>query len=421
MYNSLFKESLYIYAEKYNSRLLNAFRKFDASGKVEIMVCAGTHGFIPLMEMYPQAVRAQVKIAVDTYKRIFGHAPKGMWLPECGYYPGADDILKEFNIKFFIADSHAVLFAEPRPAFGVYSPYFCNSGTAIFARDNESSKAVWSSVEGYPGDYNYREFYRDIGYDLDYEYVKPCLNGDGTRMNTGIKYHRITGKTDHKDLYDPAWAKDAAAGHAGNFMFNREKQIEHLYKGLGGRKPIIVAPYDAELFGHWWFEGIDWLNFVIRKVCYDQQVFKLITPSGYLELYDKFQVVTPSFSSWGWKGYSEVWLEGSNDWIYPHLHMMVERMTELANTFRDASGGLEKALNHMSRELLLAQASDWPFMMKTDTFVSYASQRVKDHVDIFNKLYEMVTQNRIDTDWLEKRIKQYNIFPEADYKVYATA
>lgn len=416
MYNNLFKEALYIYAEKYHCRLLEAFRKLDASGKVEFMICAGTHGFLPLMEMYPQAVRSQVKIAVDTYKRVFGHAPRGIWLPECGYYPGLDSILKEFGLRFFIVDVHGVLFAEPRPRFGVYNPYYCKSGVAAFARDIESSKAVWSAIEGYPGDYNYREFYRDIGYDLDLDYVKPYLNGDG-RMNIGIKYHKITGRTDYKDLYDPDAARETASSHAANFMFNREKQIEHLYGKLG-RKPIIVAPYDAELYGHWWFEGIDWLNFVIRKVCYDQKVFKLITPMNYLKLYDKFQIINPSLSSWGWKGYSEVWLEGSNDWIYPHLHMMVERMTELANMFPDSKGDLKEALNHLARELLLAQSSDWPFMMKTNIFSQYACQRIKDHIDAFNRLYEMIKYNKLDLGWLKRRTDQYNLFKEIDYRVY---
>jgi 1,4-alpha-glucan branching enzyme len=419
MYNDLFKESLYIYADKYHGRLLEAFKRFDASGKVEIMVCAGTHCFLPNMEMYPQAVRGQVKIAVDTYKRIFGHRPKGMWLPECGYYPGLDAILNEFGIRFFIVDTHGVLFAEPRPRFGVYNPYYCKSGVSVFARDIETSKAVWSAIEGYPGDFNYREFYRDIGYDLDYEYIRPYLNGDGGRMNTGIKYHRITGRTNNKELYNPDIARDTASSHAGNFMFNRERQIEYLSAKLG-RKPIIVAPYDAELYGHWWFEGMDWLNFVIRKVCYDQNIFKLITPLGYLKLYDKFQVVTPSFSSWGWKGYSEVWLEGSNDWIYPHLHMMTERMSELANRFPHSNGDLKESLNHLARELLLAQASDWPFMMKTNIFSYYASQRVKDHIDIFNNLYAMIKENRIDMNLVRGRRAQYNLFPEVDYRVYRT-
>ncbi|MBN1405583.1 MAG: DUF1957 domain-containing protein [Candidatus Omnitrophica bacterium] len=418
MYNDLFKETLYIYKDKYNSRLLNAFKKFDSSGKVEIMVCVGTHPFLPNIEMYPQAVRAQVKVSTDTYSRIFGHKPRGVWLPECGYYPGLDKILHEYGIKYFIIETHGILFAEPRPRFGVYSPYLCKSGVAVFGRDSESSKAVWSAVEGYPGNNNYREFYRDIGFDLDHEYIKPHLNGDGTRMHTGIKYHRITGKTNYKEFYNPEVAKQTAASHAGNFMFNREKQIEYLHDKLG-RKPLIVAPYDAELYGHWWFEGIDWLNFVIRKVCYDQNVFKLITPPAYLKLYDKYQVIAPSFSSWGWKGYSEVWLEGSNDWIYPHIHMMIERATEIANKFyKNNDEKLEKALNHLARELILAQASDWPFMMKTNSFSYYASQRVKDHIDRFHALYDMIISGNVDYAWLDRRMSQYNLFPEIDFRVY---
>jgi 1,4-alpha-glucan branching enzyme len=238
-------------------------------------------------------------------------------------------------------------------------------------------------------------------------------------MNTGIKYHRITGPTNHKELYELDVARETASAHAGNFMFNRERQIEYLNEKLG-RKPIVVAPYDAELFGHWWFEGINWLNFVIRKVCFDQNVFKLITPSAYIKLYDKFQVITPTFSSWGWKGYSEVWLEGSNDWIYSHLHMMIERMSELANNFPNANGDLKKALNHLCRELLLAQASDWPFMMKTDVFWYYATQRIKDHIDRFNVLYDMIKNNKLDMNWLQRRLAQYNLFPDIDYRIYIT-
>jgi 1,4-alpha-glucan branching enzyme len=369
------------------------------------------------MEIYRPAVKAQVKAAIDTYKGVFGHIPLGMWLPECGYHPTHDEILKELGIRYFLVETHGVLFGSPRPRFGVFNPYLCKSGIAFFGRDMESSKAVWSAVEGYPGDYNYREYYRDIGYDLDLDYIRPYINGDGTRKNTGIKYYRITGRTNHKEPYVKEWAMERAAGHASNFMFNREKQVEYLYGKLG-RKPIIISPYDAELFGHWWFEGIEWLNFVIRKVRNDQNIFKLITPSEYLKLYPRYQVITPSLSSWGWKGYSEVWLEGSNDWIYRHLHKITEYMIELANRFPDADGNLKTALNQLARELLLAQSSDWPFMMKTNVFVQYAAARVKNHIEEFLKIRDMINSNDIDAEWLRKRYEHYNVFPDIDYRVY---
>ena len=127
---------------------------------------------------------------------------------------------------------------------------------------------------------------------------------------------------------------EKAASHAGNFMFNREKQVEHL-RGMMKRPPLIISPYDAELYGHWWFEGPDFINYFTRKVAFDQNVFKLTTPTEYLRDFPTQQIIEPSASSWGNKGYWEVWLEGSNSWIYPHLHVAAQRMTELARNFKN--------------------------------------------------------------------------------------
>jgi 1,4-alpha-glucan branching enzyme len=290
---------------------------------------------------------------------------------------------------------------------------------AAFGRDVESSKAVWSAKEGYPGDYNYREFYRDIGFDLDYDYIRPYLNPDGNRIQTGIKYYRITGNVDlsNKEPYVQPWAMEKAAYHAGNFMFNREKQVEYLFDFLG-RQPIIISPYDAELFGHWWFEGPEWMNYLARKIHFDQNTVKMITPSGYLDKYPKNQVVTPSLSSWGWKGYAEYWLEGSNDWVYRHLHKAAERMIELANTFNNVNGTTRRALNQAARELMLAESSDWAFIMKTGTCVSYAVNRFRDHLGRFTRLYEEIKAGHINENFLSDIESKDNLFPDIDYRVY---
>lgn len=419
MYHRLFLDAREIFSNRYQKDLTKAFKEFQDLGKLEIITCAATHGFLPLMETHPEAVRAQIRVGVQTHREAFGRNPRGIWLPECGYYPGVDEILKEEGIRFFIIDTHGILFGSPRPKFGVYAPVYCRSGVAAFARDAESSKSVWSAEEGYPGDYNYREFYRDIGYDLDYEYIRPYLNGDGSRINTGVKYYKITGDTDHKAVYSAKAAMDKASEHAGNFMFNREKQVDHL-QGLMGQNPIIVSPYDAELFGHWWFEGPDWLNFLFRKVHHDQEMFKTITPFEYLEKHPRNQVITPSMSSWGYKGYAEVWLNGANDWIYRHLHKSAERMIEMANHRLNPQELEKRALNQMARELLLAQSSDWAFIMKTGTHTSYASKRTYDHVDRFTKLWTQVKDNSIDKVFLENIESTDNLFPNIDYKVYAS-
>src|SRR5262245_45704622 len=194
-------------------------------------------------------MRAQVELGCREFERHFGRRPRGIWLAECAYAPGVDELMAEAGLRYFFTDTHGVLHASPRPRYGVYAPVMCpKSGVAVFGRDTESSKQVWSSIEGYPGAYNYRDFYRDVGFDLDYDYLKPHLHETGIRSMLGVKYYRITGRTDQKEPYVREWALERAAEHAGNFMFNREKQIEWL-TGSMDRPPLIAAPYDAELFG----------------------------------------------------------------------------------------------------------------------------------------------------------------------------
>jgi 1,4-alpha-glucan branching enzyme len=420
MYHDRFLRCREVFVNKYGNNLINGFRRFFDTGKLELITCAATHGFLPLMTINWDAVRAQIEIGCREFERHFGRRPKGIWLPECGYTPGVEKHLEAAGIRYFFTDTHGVLFAEPRPRYGVYAPIIC-PGTQVAAcgRDTESSKQVWSAIEGYPGDYNYREFYRDVGFDLEYDYVRPHLHSTGIRSNLGIKYYKITGRTEHKLPYVREAALEKAAEHAGNFMFNREKQAEWLYGVMEGRPPLIVAPYDAELFGHWWFEGPEWLNFLLRKICYDQQTIKTITVPEYLEAHRHIQISRPSFSSWGYKGYCEVWLEGSNDWIYRHLHEGANRMVELARRFPNADGLRRRALNQMARELLLAQSSDWAFIMKTGTMVEYAVERTRVHVLNLNQLYDQIRNNTIDEPWLSVIEARHNIFPDIDYRVYA--
>jgi 1,4-alpha-glucan branching enzyme len=416
-YHHRLKHCRHVFCDQYHRDLVSAFRKFQDAGKLEIITCGATHGFLPLMMEYPQAVRAQIMVARDSYRECFGRDPRGIWLPECAYVPGVEKFLQEAEIRWFLLDSHGVMFAEPRPRHGIFAPLFTKSGPAAFGRDVESSKQVWSSQEGYPGDAHYRDFYRDVGYDLDFDYIKNYIQPNGLRKFTGLKYHRITGKTSFKEVYRPQVARERAAEHAGNFMFNREKQVEHLH-GLMGIEPIIVAPYDAELYGHWWFEGPDFLDFFFRKAACDQKTFGTITPSEYLQAYPTQQLAQPAASSWGNKGYWEVWLEESNAWIYPHLHIAAQRMIDLARDYKDCHGLADRAMKQAARELLLAQSSDWAFIMKTGTMVPYAVKRTKDHILRFTRLHDQIRAGQIDERFLANCEWRDNIFPNIHWRHY---
>lgn len=405
--------------EAWNRDLVSAFSRFLYSNNLEIITCGATHGYFPVMQMYPESVWAQIQLACEHYEQNFGCPPKGIWLPECAYYEGIEYLIAKAGLRYFITDGHGILYARPRPRYGTYRPIFTETGVAAFGRDHESSQQVWSAEVGYPGAPEYREFYKDLGWEADYEYIKPYIMPNGQRKNTGIKYHKITGRglsLGEKELYDPYWAREKAAEHAGNFIFNRERQVEHLYS-IMGRPPLVVAPYDAELFGHWWYEGPWFLDFFFRKAWFDQQTFTLTHLSDYLQQNPVHQVCRPSQSSWGYRGFHEYWINETNAWIYPHLHKAMERMIALSE--REPHSLLEeRALNQAARELLLAQSSDWAFIMRTGTMVPYAERRTKSHLLRFNKIYDDLMAESLDAGWLEKVETIDNIFPNINYRVY---
>ena len=420
MYHRRFTEVREAFLGRYERNLVQAFRRLQELGKIEILASSATHAYLPLLSVNPAAVRAQAQIGIEHYEKVFGRRPRGFWLPECGFCPGVDRMLREQLIRFTILETHGITRAEPRPRYGVLAPVSCPSGVVAFGRDPDSSKQVWSSVEGYPGDHDYREFYRDIAYDLDDDYLKPYLHQDGIRFDTGIKYYRVTGKTDHKEAYVPEWAERKAEIHAANFMFNREKQIEYL-TSMMDRKPVIVAPYDAELFGHWWYEGPTWLDYLVRKIARKQEAIRLVTLSEYLEEYPVNQVAMPAMSSWGYEGFNDVWLNRSNDWIYPQLHKAVDLMERLAESYPRAEGLALRALNQAGRELVLAQASDWAFMISSGTTVEYATNRTKTHLDRLNRLVHQIRSGAIDEAGLSAIENQDNIFPFDIYNMFHCA
>lgn len=428
MYNQRFRRIKYLFEDVYKRDLTSAFKALQDTGRIEIITSTATHAFLPNLLIYPQAVRAQIKIAKEHFKKNFNRFPKGIWLPECGYAPGIDRYLREEGIKFFFLDTHGVIYGRPLPQYGVYAPVFCPSGVIAFGRDVETSRQVWSSTEGYPGDTHYRDFYRDIGFDLDCEYIKPYINPDGMRTYTGLKYYRITGRADNKKPYDIAQAKKKAAEHASNFIFNRGLQVDFLSDTLRLNSinffPVIVATYDAELFGHWWFEGIDWLDFILRETQKKNVNFKTITPSEYIKLfpsqYECLQTCQPSMSSWGHRGYNEVWLNSSNNYIYRHLHKITNRMIYLADRFPEANGITRRALNQAARELLLSQHSDWAFMMNAGDATEYAKKRFTEHTARFNSLYKSIISKNIPKRWLVEIEDRDRIFADIDYRVFKT-
>ncbi len=392
--------------------LVGAFRKLQDAGRLEIITSAATHALLPLLASHAPSLRGQIFTARDHYRECFGRDPRGIWLPECAYAPSLDHVLAEANLRWFITDTHGILHAQPRPRYAIFAPLFTESSVAAFGREPESARQVWSRHEGYPGDPHYRDFYRDVGFDLDLDYIRPYLPAPDQRGFTGLKYYAITGKSAlDKEIYDRHAALQTADQHASQFLAARLNQIRALGSGFD-RPPLMVAPYDAELFGHWWYEGPEFLDLLVRKTCYDQKELTLITPEDYLRLHPTNQVGTPATSSWGEEGYWRVWLNEKNEWIYPHLTVAQERMTEMVKNFPQPSDLQSRALKQAARELLLAQASDWPFILRAGTSPEYAGQRITTHLMRFTAIYDQITRSGLNEEWLADVENSDNIFPD---------
>jgi 1,4-alpha-glucan branching enzyme len=423
MYVETLGAALSLWNERYERDLIRAFRELQDEGVLEIITCGATHGFLPLIST-PEARRAQIEVATINYQKHFRRKPRGIWLPECAYEPGVENLLADAGIEYFISDTHAILYGDPRPRYGVYAPVRCPNGVAVFARDLETSQQVWSSVVGYPGHPEYREFYRDLGWDAPHEFLMPHLHADGSRRHLGLKYHRITGRDvaqQEKLPYDPAAARERAAVDASHFINERIKQAARLRETLDGRPPLVVSPYDAELYGHWWFEGPQFLDFVFRKLYWDKEAILAVTPADFLDAGIPIQTQQPSASSWGEEGYYKVWLNDANAWMYPHQHSAEARMTALANRFSDPEPLTHRALNQAARELLLAESSDWAFQVYQGTTVEYASRRFRSHIRRFVALADDVERGIIDTERLGEIEHRDNIFAEIDYRIYRSS
>ncbi len=402
------------YWEQCHGDLTARFKQLMVAQRLELITTCATHGYLPLMKL-DESRRAQVSVGIQSFFDVFGCYPPGFWLPECGYVEGVDQLLQEQGINYFFVDTHGILGASPTPQYGIYAPLLCSSGVAAFGRDQESSRQVWERRVGYPGHPDYREFYRDIGFDLDKEALGPFLP-QGIPVDTGYKYYRITGEGE-KEPYRPEIAKQRVAEHAAHFLQSRVEQFAKTAAWMGDTIPMVVAPYDAELFGHWWYEGPAWLDMLCRFAASSKEL-EMITPGDYLQRHPQNQEAQLPMSSWGEEGYSYVWLNPENDWIYHHQHRSEAKMTELASLYTNPSLWEKRALQQAGRELLLAQSSDWAFILKEKTTTQYATAKVKEYLANFNGLVEQIEHKTIDPQFVEQLEKNEPVFPTLSYTIF---
>jgi 1,4-alpha-glucan branching enzyme len=359
--------------------VLAAFRAHARAGRLELLTSTATHAYLPGLLASPASIRAQLRLGLRGFEAITSVRPRGLWLPECAYAPPLGPDLAAAGVRFTVLDAHGLMLATPRPPYGVHAPVISPEGVAFFARDPDAARDVWSRKAGYPGDPWYREFYRDVGFDLPEDALAGHLGPDGTRLMTGLKLHRITGPGQRKDPYDPEAAAARAREHARHFVETRSSALREAEGSCPA--PILVAPFDAELFGHWWFEGPIFLEQVLRALDASARAGGLAatTLGGYLERFPVAAVAQPAASSWGEGGFGEVWAGPEAAQLWRHVHHAERRVRDAVARRREAGGLSGRALDQAIRELMLLESSDWAFMMRRGEMTPYAEARVRAH------------------------------------------
>ena len=450
-WEAFYKQVLSTFMDAYRQDIIARFRQLQDGGHIEIITCAATHGYLPLLSQ-DESCQAQIKQAVASYRRYFGKDPRGLWLPECAYRPsydwsapvkveglpesykrkGIEEFLSENGIEYFFIDSATLRGGK---AIGVYvdrfdalktlwgkfekqykprseeqektplSAYLVGSKdgqrpVGVFTRHPETSLQVWSGEWGYPGDGNYLDFHKK-------------------RFPGGHRYWKVTSsKSDlaDKSIYDPDPIPDRLDENSSHFAnLVREQLLDHFKKT--GEPGIIVAPFDSELFGHWWFEGPVFLRKVLEKIAASDEI-GLCTAGEYFDMNKPSNVITLPEGSWGEGGFHYIWLNEWTDWTWKHVYEDELKMKELASRYKNARELEKRIITQAARELMLLSASDWQFLISTWAARDYAETRIAAHHEAFQRLAQMADKadnlSAGELSYLVDLEQRDDIFPDLD-------
>jgi len=403
--------------------IIDAFRSLQDRGYIEVLTSAATHGYFPLLSR-DESVRQQVQQGRYTYRKYFGREARGFWIPECAYRPGynwknplgdgepyprlgVDEILGQEGVGYFFVDAHLLKGGEAKGVYldrfpglkllwekfrGSYKPadklprdsyssYLAHpSHVPFFARDDVSGSQVWSRLMGYPGDGSYLEFHKK-------------------HFPGGMRYWRITSSEADlglKEPYDPAVTRDRMEEHAGHFV----SVLEDTLKGKSSGS--VVALYDTELFGHWWFEGPEWLYRVIKKLAAGP--IKPMTAGGCIDRLPPETIISLPEGSWGEGGFHWIWLNDDTSWVWKKIYRIEEEAAVLTPRLARLD---RRILKQFFREKFLLESSDWPFLISTWSARDYAENRAAEHFERALTLAEWLEEGRVLTDAEESLLRVF--------------
>lgn len=375
-----------LFSDKLSRNILQGFKEFQEKGNIQMIICNGTHNFLPAFKNKDYLINSSINISKYIYNKKFNGFPKGIWLAEMGYFEGLDVYLKKAGIDFTFLNFNSIYNEN------FYNPLKTDNNLIFYVRDPQTNDKIWDANVGYPGNKYYREFYSDISFEKDHYILKEFNQKYGTKTSTGIKYKAITDKNisiDKKNYYKPKKAKFQIKRDVIDFLNDKKIQIDKLCENNYDFIPVLTAPFDMELFGHWWYEGPEFLFELFKTI--DNCDFLVTDYHDSIIKKTKTVLQNPKMSSWGDKGYSNTWVDKTNIWIYPYVETTYSIILKYKNN--NLSELENRIYSQMLREFFLLVSSDWYFLIYNDSSKDYSEMRIKNHIINFFALDKMLNNS----------------------------
>ena len=431
-WRDFYSNTKHLFLIKYGSNVVGGFKRFSDIGILDAMTCGATHGYFPLM-LRDANIRAQLRCAIETHQEHFGKRPRGIWLPECGYRPryqwsppvgpagyrlrseeraGIEELVSEVGLEYFVVDGSLTRGGVTIPSYpfhgALHQHYVEDFGPegegyyqinpnrslseiygvksterplpgkipAAFSRDPQTAARVWAADMGYPGAGSYLDFHKK-------------------HHNSGLRYWSITGpRVDlgAKQQYDIESPQFQLVYDARDFVeLVREELIDHAY--ATGKPGIVAAPFDTELFGHWWFEGPRFIEQVLRNLSLDPDIVLTNCAEAIDRVGSERTTIALPEGSWGEGGHHYVWANNQVAWMWDTIYPMEDRFLRVLQSLKETTvleenDLLQTIMEQAARELLLLESSDWQFVISTQGAIDYSKDRFADHAELLGALLD---------------------------------
>ena len=405
------------FEKKYQKNLIEVFSKHMKNGTIEILGTCGTEIFMPHYIDMKEVLSAQIECGLYAYRQYFGVAPEGFWLPDFGYAPGVEKLIRAYGYTYTILDARSILFAEKIPETGIFYPSRTENSLVVFCRDNKVDEELYGYY-GYLYSVNYRNQNRDIGYDLPIEELAPFIESGSSRYSTGFKYWNRWFKDESKSVYDKNEALKQVEKDAEAFVANRKETLNKAAELLPNQKFVAeICTFDVSKMNRQWHECILWLENIFRA--FEKTDIEVDTCCNLCEDQYNLEKVEPYYSAGIGEGYGENLLSSKNCWMARYIKKACERMVDLADRFPNDTGLKTRLLNLGAKELLLAQSSNLADMIDKDELPEFAERRFRESITAFTTVFDSLGSNTVSTEWLTKIEMKDSVFLWMNYRIFS--